>query len=109
MYRRCVLGFQLPSNALEPLIHLQQTKIAPLSQLVPGVSMSLISPVHLVVKRFECLSDSDVQFVTKALHGIVVPSAFDVVLSGLLFSPSAKKARQLVVPVKHKVVASLLL
>jgi hypothetical protein len=94
--RRCIVGFRLPDETVSALVQAQQTRISGIPNL------TLITPRFLVVRRFECLSVPDIDFVSRTMKTCDVPQS-EIVLSGLQFTPSAKKARFIVVPTLHKV------
>ncbi len=79
----------------EPIRRLQQERLAHLEWM----QLDTKAP-RIEVRRFDCLSsEDDVALVTRAMDRALGPR-FDVSVSGLLFTPTPKKARCAVAGVK---------
>ena len=91
--RRCVVAVRVPEAELRAV---QSQHLAGL----PGLRLET-GPLRIELHRFDCLASAeDVRQVARAMDAAVAP-CFDVLLSGLLFRPSPKKARMVVTAVKH--------
>jgi hypothetical protein len=91
--RRCAVVVRVPETELRTL---QSQHLASLA----GLHLER-GPLRIVVHRFDCLaSPEDVAQVARAMDAAAA-SCFDVLLSGVLFRPSPKKARTVVAHVKH--------
>jgi hypothetical protein len=71
--RRCVLGIRLPEHVRLSLKQLQDSRVS----LIEGFHPCPI-PSSLVLRRYDCVGDSDIELICKSMHAIHTPSAFEV-------------------------------